>query len=89
MGYEGSDIICPDDFKWAVEVKNDKSVKLKHLFKPTAKLIDFWVQTAKQAAHQSKSPLLVAKIEGMWFCWTSGNIQAWDIFEEWCEIHAE
>jgi hypothetical protein len=87
MGYNGCDIICPDDFQWAPEVKDNKQITLKHLFAPTKLLKDFWQQALFQAKKNNKVPLLVVKIEGMWFCWMKGEPleHQWHEFDEWCE----
>lgn len=94
MGIAGCDIVCPEDFLWAPEVKNNKMVRLKHFWKPTLQLTTFWVQTKTQAAALGKLPLLIVKAEGLWFCWD--NIpnsydfahNVW-LFEDWCENHAK
>jgi hypothetical protein len=87
MGYEGNDIITPDGFPYGIEVKFDKSVRLKHFWKPTQKLKDFWKQTLAQCKNSGKHPLLCAKVEGMWFCWTHAEfgfaLNAY-LLEDWC-----
>jgi Holliday junction resolvase len=90
MGLAGADIVAPGDFKWAIEVKHDKSVRLKHIWKPTLKLMDFWLQARTQAAIAKKTPLLIAKIEGIWLCWeeipNSFDFAHWvHEFEDWCK----
>lgn len=67
LGEAGSDIQCRPDFAWAVEVKDRNTVKLKHLFKPNTFLLDFWKQAKNQAVDEGKKPLLIIKIEGIWF----------------------
>ena len=92
MGYEGSDIICPENFLWAPEVKNKKTIKLKHLWKPTKELISFWEQAVFQAKILNKLALLCIKIEGLWFAFSHEEaplnfaLHAW-LLEEWCQIH--
>jgi Holliday junction resolvase len=94
MGLAGADIVAPDDFPWAIEVKNDFNLKLKHFWKPTERLHDFWDQAQRQATIVKKRPLLVAKIEGMWFCWESPIENCvpdfavdYTLFEDWCQVH--
>lgn len=67
LGEAGSDIQCRPDFAWAVEVKDRNTVKLKHLFKPNSFLLGFWKQAKNQAVNEGKKPLLIIKIEGIWF----------------------
>jgi len=67
LGIAGSDIVTPDGFPWALEVKHVKTMKTRHLWKPTADLVKFWKQACDQAAIEDRDPLLVAKIEGAWF----------------------
>lgn len=68
LGQKGSDGHTPADFPFSVEVKNHKTVKVRHLFNPTKDILDFWRQTLEQAEEEKKLPLLVIKIEGKWFC---------------------
>lgn len=65
-GIPGSDIICPAQFPWAVEVKNTKDINFKHLLFPNAALKKHWKQTLDQAKKESKRPLLVAKVQSVW-----------------------
>lgn len=67
LGTPGSDIETPYEFPWSVEAKNVKTVKLKHLFRPTAELLAYWQQTKRQAKDEGKKPLLIIKIESIWF----------------------
>jgi Holliday junction resolvase len=96
MGLPGPDVVAPDEFHWAIEVKDDKTVRLKHIWKPTQKLIEFWEQATQQARVIRKNPLLVVKIEGLWFAWNVvhfDNANGYDfhstkwLFENWCEDH--
>jgi hypothetical protein len=92
MGYEGSDVLCSEGFRWAPEVKDDKSVKLKHLWKPTKKLLSYWEQAVFQAKILNKVPLLCIKLEGLWFAFSHEEshlnfpLYAW-LLEEWCISH--
>ena len=86
MGVDGYDIITPDWFRWAIEVKDRKSVKLKHLWKPTKELRSFWQQAVDQSLTERKKPLLVIKIEGLWFAIDSPYFgSSVELFEDWCE----
>lgn len=69
-GYEGSDIITPDNFPFAVEVKHDEKLLARHFFYPTKFFTDCWKQAKKQAYDkgEGKSPLLVANVESKWYC---------------------
>lgn len=67
LGEAGSDIQCRPNFNWAVEVKDRNTVKLKHLFKPNTHLRAYWRQAKQQAMVEGKQPLLIIKIEGLWF----------------------
>ncbi len=67
LGEAGSDIQCRPNFAWSVEVKNTSAVLLRHLFKPNTQLMDYWKQAKKQATAEGKRPLLIIKIEGIWF----------------------
>lgn len=69
--YQGSDLIVPDDFPFAVEVKDWKELRIKHFFNPTALLKSFWEQARNQAEKEGKRPLLICKSEGTWFALTS------------------
>jgi Holliday junction resolvase len=82
MGIAGSDIVAPDDFPYAVEVKHHKTVRAIHLFKGHNQLRKWWKQTEAQAS--GKRPLLIVKVEGSWFCTTWG--QGWDLLNDWCAI---
>ena len=66
MGVPGADIIAPDSFAYAIEVKNVANLKLLHLFKGSKVLDDFWAQAVQQAKAAEKAPLLMVKIEGLW-----------------------
>lgn len=68
MGYAGSDLITPENFPFAIEVKFDDKIQARHFFHPTKFLIKCWQQAKSQAADKGKSPLLVAKAEGTWYC---------------------
>lgn len=92
MGLPGPDVVAPDDFSWAIEIKDAKTIRLKHIWKPNKKLQDFWSQAKLQAQQAKKTPLLVVKIEGIWFCWEEvpADIYFHDhkqLFEDWCENH--
>jgi hypothetical protein len=83
MGIAGSDIVCPEDFKWAVEVKHHKTVRAIHLLKGHHMLDKWWNQACSQASATDKQPLLVVKAEGTWFCET--RAVSWSVFKDWCE----
>ena len=69
MGVAGSDIVTPDKFDFAVEVKYHKTVKAFHLLIGKNKLLNtWWKQAEQQAEGTTKSPLLIVKCEGKWFC---------------------
>jgi len=88
MGMKGSDIICPVDFPYEVEVKHDKALRLKHFWQPTKKLEEFWQQTVNQACYTDKMPLLCAKVEGIWFCWQTKPFHTAQLLEDWCLINS-
>lgn len=68
MGYEGSDLITPDNFPFAVEVKDCEQLVTRHFFYPTKFLLACWQQAKVQAFDQGKAPLLVANVESKWYC---------------------
>lgn len=86
MGIPGPDILPPDNFPYAIEVKNVKTVRLKHLFQPTKELEKYWRQAVDQAEDLNKKPLLVAKIEGIWFAFEPiADEYTWAPLTVWCE----
>lgn len=88
MGIPGPDLLTPDNFPYAVEIKDDKSVRLKHFWKPNKQLKDFWEQAESQANGLGLEPLLIAKVEGIWFCWIQGYRFDYAMeIEEWCVGH--
>lgn len=88
MGIPGPDILPPDGFPYAIEVKNVKTVRLKHLFQPTLQLRGFWKQAVRQANDLNTEPLLIAKIEGIWFAFesTSEGGYQWSELRPWCYL---
>lgn len=68
MGYEGDDIITPDNFPFAIEVKDDEKLVTRHFFHPTKFFLDCWRQAKVQAFDKGKAPLLVANVESKWYC---------------------
>lgn len=64
---KGSDHIVPKSFPFAVEVKDDKKLKVRHFFNPTNVIREFWEQARSQAEREHKQPLLICKAEGTWF----------------------
>lgn len=89
MGIAGSDIICPDSFRYAPEVKHHKTVKAIHLLiGKNKKLNDWWEQADYQASQQmGKSTLLIVKCEGKWFCteFSPAEVGHWALLEDWCK----
>ena len=85
-GEPGPDLITPVWFPYAVEVKNVSTVKLRHLWHPTAQLFDYTEQAVKQAHDVGKLPLLCIKVESMWFAWTADikNEPAFLLLDVWC-----
>jgi Holliday junction resolvase len=89
MGIPGPDILAPDNFNYNVEVKNDKSIKLKHLYKPCERLKAYWQQAIDQST-KDKLPLLCIKIEGLWFAWSGFSVAEfpsyweWQLLDRWC-----
>jgi len=81
IGTPGPDIETPKDFPFAIEVKNDASVKMIHLYRPTALLRKYWDQASAQADALDLAPLLVCKIESHWFA--STNWDEWRLLEDW------
>lgn len=72
MGIPGCDIVAPESFQYALEVKHDKTLRCYHFWYPTDKLVSFWDQ-AKAQTPLGKRPLLVMKVEGKWFViWQAG-----------------
>ena len=67
MGYEGSDLIVPDNFPFAVEVKDNEQLLARHFFHPTKLFKDMWQQAKIQAFDQGKAPLLVVNVEKKWY----------------------
>lgn len=63
----GHDVISPDFFPFATEVKDNRGLKTRHFIKPNALLEQFWRQTCKNAKAINKKPQLACKIEGVWF----------------------
>lgn len=64
----GHDVIAPDSFPFAAEVKDNRGLKSRHFINPNKLLLDFWKQTSKNAKSINKLPLLVCKVEGIWLC---------------------
>ena len=67
MGVPGPDLVTPDDFPWAVEVKNHKTIHPGHFWYPTKMLQDWWWQASRQATQCDRLPLLVVKALGDWY----------------------
>jgi len=93
MGMAGSDIVCPDGFPFAVEVKHDKRVKAIHLFKGHNVLRTFWKQALQQGIAVCKDALLIVKCEGLWFVTHEvggdGVMRDWMILEHWCQANTD
>lgn len=88
LGIKGADVICSDEaFPFAVEVKNQKSVRALHLLIGNHQLDNWWQQAKEQAGRVNKRPLLVAKVERHWFV-TEDNI-GWSKFEYWCQLESK
>lgn len=84
LGIPGPDLLAPDDFPYAVEVKNEKAIRAIHLIgTPTKKLHDFWKQADAQADALDKLPLLVCKVESVWFACSEWG--QWQLLTDWCE----
>lgn len=67
VGFEGKDLICPEDFPFSIEVKNHKNARCKWFWTPTEQLLSWWGQAVEQAIADERKPLLVLKVESMWF----------------------
>lgn len=67
MGYQGSDLMVPLDFPFALEIKFNDDLRVRHLFKPTNFLLNCWGQALEQAEKEARKPMLAAKIEGNWY----------------------
>lgn len=87
MGIAGCDVVAPPDFPFSIEVKDDKTVRAIHFFRPTALVTQYWKQAKDQATEAAKQPLLCAKVDGQWFAAmkrefvltpTSGAWSVWD-----------
>lgn len=55
-------------FPFWFDVKFSKTTKARHFFRPTASMLEWWNKTKLNAAEDGKSPLLVIKAEGVWYC---------------------
>lgn len=64
----GHDVVAPDSFPYATEVKDNRGIKTRHFVNPPKLLQDFWRQTCKNAKAIGKAPQLAIKVEGVWFC---------------------
>lgn len=86
MGIPGPDLLTPNEFPYAVEVKFNKSIKLIHFFKENKQLKDWWKQTQEQAFALNKTPLLIVKVEGIWFAISREFLSTtfWKTLESWC-----
>ncbi len=60
MGYVGSDLITPNDFPFAVEVKNNKA-DILDIFRYKSELNGWWAQALAQSVSEGKEPLLAFK----------------------------
>lgn len=90
MGIPGPDIQPPDDFPYAIEVKNHKSLRFKHLYEPTKLLLSFIKQAMDQAKDLKRDALLVIKIEGIWMCCQGFEYRhfaypSWSVLTDWCD----
>lgn len=63
----GKDIDAPDYFDFAIECKHVKYILTKHLAFPNKYLKPYWAQARRQAKEEEKKPLLICKIEGVWW----------------------
>jgi hypothetical protein len=67
LAAQAGDISCIHSFgspltdKYYIECKSYRDLNFAGLFTGKGKLIEFWRETRKQAAHYSKHPLLIAK----------------------------
>lgn len=67
-GFKGNDTANdPEGFPFAIEVKDVKAIKLIHLFKGNKELGTYLQQTIDQANATGRQPLLLIKIESVWF----------------------
>lgn len=83
-GNPGPDIITPDGFPWCVEVKHQAGVKVKHFYRPTARLESFVAQALQQARELGKAPMLLVKAEGLWFVHVEGIPgNGWLLLDDW------
>ena len=88
MGIAGSDIVCPDNFKYAPEIKHRKTLKAIHLLiGKNIQLNDWWDQAEIQASEAGKQALLVVKCEGKWFAteFSPKDVGHWLLLEDWCK----
>jgi hypothetical protein len=88
LGIAGSDIVCPDSFRYAPEVKHRKTVKALHLLIGKNKMLnDWWKQADHQAKVAEKHTLLIVKCEGKWFCteFCPAQVGHWMLLEDWCK----
>lgn len=87
MGIAGSDIVTPDKFPFAVEVKHRKTLKAIHLLMGKNKqLNDWWKQAETQAKAANKQALLIVKVEGKWLATDlSPDLFHWYPLEVWCK----
>lgn len=55
-------------FPFWFEVRHNMSAKVRHFFRPTVSLTEWWQCAKEAAADDAKSPLLFVKAEGVWYC---------------------
>jgi|JI10StandDraft_1071094.scaffolds.fasta_scaffold803891_1 hypothetical protein len=67
VGYAQHDISAPDDFPFAIEVKNHDTITTRHFFSPTSLLKSFWTQTKEQAEKVKKEPMLCVNADRHWY----------------------
>ena len=65
-GFEGEDmVVTPNDFPWAVEVKDRNDIDTRHLFNPNAALLNCVQQAYQQA--MGREWMLFIKLNRHWF----------------------
>jgi Holliday junction resolvase len=77
VGFEGKDLLTPDDFRFSTEIKDHKDARVRWFFHPTEKLLSWWQQALDQAASDNRLPLLVMKAESAWYAmWSDSSLRA-------------
>lgn len=85
LGHSGTDLVTPDGFPWAIEVKNYSSIAIGEilLLKADSRIEKWLAEACKKSPSKAYGAVLVCKFRSRWFVYLYGKPGS---FPEFCPV---